>query len=57
MGINYVKKTYDISPITSKRIEILLNLGHYVTEIELVRRALNIGLDQIEKEIDIEKKE
>lgn len=51
-----MKKTYDISPITSKRIEILLNLGHYVTEIELVRRALNIGLNQIEKEIDVGKK-
>ena len=50
-----MKKTWDISDIASKRIEVLLNLGHYVTEAELVRRALNIGLEQIETEVDMHK--
>jgi len=47
-----VKKTWDISDIQAKRLEIILNLGHYVTEAELVRRALDIGLDRIEREVE-----
>jgi len=47
-----VKKTWDISDITVKRIDILLNLGYFITEAELVRRALNIGLDKIEREVE-----
>jgi len=46
-----VKKTWDISDIQAKRLEIILNLGHYVTEAELVRRALDIGLDRIERKV------
>jgi len=47
-----IKKTIYLNNIQIKRLQILLNLGYYVTEAELIRTALNIGLDKIEKEIE-----
>lgn len=45
------RQTLRIHPITKKRLLVLLKTGEYVNESDLLRRALNIGLDKLEVEI------
>lgn len=45
------KKTYYIYGDINARLKKFLKTGYVVTESELVRRALNIGLDNIEKKV------
>jgi Arc/MetJ-type ribon-helix-helix transcriptional regulator len=52
MSINKnIKKTIYLNKIQCKRLDIIVNLGYYATESELIRMALNIGLDSIEKKV------
>lgn len=44
-----IRKTVRLQPIIIKRIKALLNKGKFVTESEVIRRALEIGLSKIEK--------
>ena len=44
-----VRKTIRIMPLTDKRLVVLMGTGKFVTESELIRKALEIGLDALEK--------
>jgi hypothetical protein len=46
--IDMFRKTIRINPKTNKRLSETLKLGRWVNETELIRQALNIGLDKIE---------
>lgn len=45
-----IRQTIRIHPMAKKRLQILLKTNKYITESELIRRALNVGLDKLEKE-------
>jgi len=44
------RQTIRIHPITKQRLFNLIKTGEYVNESDLIRRALNIGLDKLEEE-------
>ena len=44
-----IRQTIRIHPSTKKRLHLLLKSGKYVTESELIRHALNLGIDILEK--------
>lgn len=44
-----IRQTIRIHPFTKHRLLKLMKLGRWVNESELMRQALNIGLDKIEE--------
>lgn len=44
------RKTIRITDKTEKRILKLVKDGHYITQIEVIRIALNKGLDVLERQ-------
>jgi len=45
-----IRKTLRINPHTNNRLAQVIKLGRWVNESELIRQALNMGLDEIIKE-------
>lgn len=43
------RQTIRIHPIMKQRLDILIEKGHGVNKAELIRRALYIGLNELEK--------
>jgi hypothetical protein len=46
-----IRKTIRINKVQQSQIKKVLELAHYITEQELIRHALNLGLDMIEAEL------
>ena len=44
-----IRQTIRIHPYAKHRLIKLMKLGRWVTESELIREALNLGLDTIEE--------
>lgn len=48
-NIEAVRKLIRIHIQTQKRLHNLMQLGQWINETELIREALNIGIDNLEK--------